>query len=75
MALKLGDPEGATPLDPDENKELIPQHLATQRDLNEWESGNIANAQRWLLSRRHKNVLTEKLCCALHRRMFDETWT
>lgn len=41
---------GATPLDPDEITGLIPEHITTQQELNEWEQANILDAERWLFS-------------------------
>ena len=38
-------PPGATPLDPDEAVGLIPHHITTQADLNEWEQANILEAE------------------------------
>lgn len=74
MALNLLYPDGATPLDPDEADGLIPRHITTHADLNEWEAANILKAQQWLYSRRRTGVLSEDFCIALHRRMFAETW-
>ena len=37
-------PPGATPLDPDEANGLIPKHIATQGQLNEWEQVNLLEA-------------------------------
>ncbi|WP_341758938.1 MULTISPECIES: hypothetical protein [unclassified Candidatus Tisiphia] len=34
-------PIGATPLNNDEIYNLIPKHLTTQNELNEWEQYNI----------------------------------
>lgn len=39
---------GATPLDLDEIAELIPDHITTQAELNEWEQTNILEAELWL---------------------------
>jgi Fic-DOC domain mobile mystery protein B len=64
----------ATPLDPDEAADLIPAHLATVAQLNEWESTNILLAEAWAFDRRHTDVTTEDFVKALHRRMFDQTW-
>ena len=74
MALTLAYPPGATPLDPNELDGLIPRHLATQQDLNEWEQNNILPARTWLYARVRPNVLTEQFHCDLHRRMFGKTW-
>jgi hypothetical protein len=40
---------GATPLDPDEAAGLLPGHIRTQAELNQWEETNILDAQDWLL--------------------------
>lgn len=78
MALSVACEPGQTPLDPDEAAQLIPTHLTTQGDLDEWEQTNILEARRWLDSqwrrRRQPEVLTEAFCRDLHRRMFDQTW-
>ena len=55
MRAKLDYPEGATPLDPDESAGLIPSHVATQSQLNEWEQQNILEGERWAFSRRKLN--------------------
>ncbi|MDO8501249.1 MAG: mobile mystery protein B [Gemmatimonadaceae bacterium] len=68
-------PEGTTPLDPDEAADLIPDHLMTTADLNDWEATNIVHAQEWALGRKHPDVATEHFVKSLHLRMFDETWT
>ncbi len=67
-------PEGATPIDPDEAPALIPGHITTQSELNEWESQNIQKAVTWSLSRKRTGVLTAEFVNTLHRRMFDQTW-
>lgn len=46
MALDLDEQDGQTPLDPDERAGLIPEHLNTQGDLNDWEQENILRAVR-----------------------------
>ena len=47
----LGDAHapGSTPLDPDEIAGLLPPHLRTQEELNEWEQANIGRALSWLV--------------------------
>lgn len=76
MALTLAYEPGQTPLDPDEAAQLIPTHLSTQADLDEWEQTNILQARVWLdrQLRRKPAVLTEAFCRDLHRRMFGATW-
>jgi Fic-DOC domain mobile mystery protein B len=72
----LGDAHapGATPLDPNEVDGLLPSHITTQEQLNEWEQANIARAVSWLASARKREVLGETLVRELHRRMFNDTW-
>jgi Fic-DOC domain mobile mystery protein B len=69
-----GLPDGATPLDEDEAEGLIPDHITTRGELNEWEQQNILAAERWLLATNERNVLDEAFVRLLHRKMFDETW-
>jgi len=49
---------GATPLDPDELAALIPRHITTQGDLNEWELQNIIEGQQWAAGRRVVDILS-----------------
>jgi Fic-DOC domain mobile mystery protein B len=66
---------GATPLDPDEINGLIPLHITTQGQLNEWESTNILKAEYWLFSISSPvNFLTIDFMKLLHRKMFEDTW-
>jgi Fic-DOC domain mobile mystery protein B len=67
------EPDHATPLTPEERRELIPAHIAYRSELNEAEQENIARAQDWALGRR-RDLLTEKFITDLHRRMLGEVW-
>lgn len=67
-------PKGTTPVDPDEAAELIPTHITTAEQLNEWEQANILTAETWLFSRRRRGILTDAFVRSLHHRMFDKTW-
>jgi Fic-DOC domain mobile mystery protein B len=73
MAVELDHPPGATPLDADELANLIPGHITTQGELNEWEQLNIAQGERWA-HRQRKEILDEGFVRQLHRQMFGETW-
>jgi Fic-DOC domain mobile mystery protein B len=67
--------DGGTLLDPDEEADLIPGHLETHADLNEWEQANILRAVVWLQGRPWgDSVLSLAFLRELHRRMFDQTW-
>ena len=74
MAIDLDEQDGQTPLDPDEKAGLIPQHLTTKGDLNDWEQENILHAIRWLKRSRAPDVLSEEFCRELHKQMFGKTW-
>lgn len=71
--VSLDYPPGATPLDADELASLIPSHISTQGELNEWEQLNIAQGDHWARKQR-KDILTESFLRQLHRQMFGETW-
>lgn len=74
MGLNLDYPPGATPLDPDDAAGLIPSHITTQGQLNEWEFQNVAEGTAWALSQKRRNLLTADFARELHRRMFGKTW-
>jgi Fic-DOC domain mobile mystery protein B len=65
---------GATPLDPDEAVGLIPGHITTQGELNEWEQTNIFEGMQWAARQRKGELLREDFLRELHRRMFGKTW-
>ena len=62
----------STPLDPQEARDLIPSHIQTQAELNEWEQTNIVSAVVW--SEKVPFVLELPLLLQLHKKMFDKTW-
>jgi Fic-DOC domain mobile mystery protein B len=74
MGLKIDYPEGATPLDPDDAEGLIPTHITTKGQLNEWEYSNVARGEEWALATREKNILSMRFIQGLHKRMFGDTW-
>ena len=51
------DPEGATPLDPDELEGLKFDHLTTRGELDELEQANIQSGLLWLERSRTKDIL------------------
>ncbi len=73
MTVEFDYPPGATPLDADELASLIPGHITTQGELNEWEQLNIAQGENWARKQR-KEILNEAFLRQLHRQMFGETW-
>ncbi len=66
--------EGATPLNADEVNNLIPRHLTTQHELNEWEQFNIVQAEQWLFRRKQQDIYSLEFAQKLHHKMFDQTW-
>ena len=74
MAIDFDYAPGATPLDPDEAAGLLPSHIATHAQLNEWEMLNILQAEQWAFSRKHKNMFESGFVRRLHKRMFGDTW-
>ena len=76
MPINLDYPPGTTPLDADELASLIPGHITTQGELNEWEQLNIVQGEQW--AKRHpqqrKEILNEAFVRQLHSQMFGETW-
>lgn len=73
MTMEFDYPPGATPLDADELASLIPGHITTQGELNEWEQLNIAQGENWAQKQR-KEILNEAFLRQLHKQMFGETW-
>ena len=73
MTVQLDYPPGATLLDADELASLIPSHLTTQAELNEWEQLNIQQGEAWARKQR-KEILSEAFIRQLHTQMFNETW-
>lgn len=67
-------PYGATPLDADEVKALIPRYMENQAQLNEAEQENILKAELWAKKQLKKNLLTEKFIKRLHKEMFSKVW-
>ncbi|MCZ6461288.1 MAG: mobile mystery protein B [Actinobacteria bacterium] len=70
------DPNGVTPLDPDEAEGLIPTWVATRGALNEAEQANIGTAVAWLARRTWtpEEVLDVDWLLRLHQRMFSDVW-
>lgn len=69
-------PPGSTPIEPDDQEQLIPTWIATRSDLNSAEQGNIALATTWVFGRtwRAEDVVTQEWLKNLHRRMLGEVW-
>jgi fido (protein-threonine AMPylation protein) len=70
----MDEPEGATPLDPDELEGLRQKHITTRGELNELEQANIEAGLLWLARRRQTAILTDEFLRELHRRLFGDVW-
>lgn len=73
MTVNLDYPYGATPLDADELASLMPGHISTQGELNEWEQLNLVHGEGWARKQR-REILSEAFVRQLHKQMFGETW-
>lgn len=71
----FAEPEGATPLDPDEMEGLKFTHVTTRGELDELEQANITQGLRWLSRKRGGDVLTDDFQRMLHKRLFGEVWS
>lgn len=69
------EPDGATPLDPDERDGLRFKHITTRNELDQLEQANIEGGLAWLARRRKSDVLTEAFVCDLHGRLFGDVWS
>jgi len=67
--------EGQTPLSDEDVLGLIPEHIETRGQLNQWEAANIKLARKQLAKRKRAfDVLSTKGLIDLHRLMFGKTW-
>jgi Fic-DOC domain mobile mystery protein B len=69
------EPEGATPLEPEEMEGLKFDHITTRGQLNEVEQVNIQEGLAWLVKSRGKNVLDESFIKKLHIKLLGGVWT
>jgi Fic-DOC domain mobile mystery protein B len=69
--------DGATPIDADEAAGLLPKHIRTQGQLNQWEEENILEAETRAFQKKltADSVLTEAFARKLHQAMFNKTWS
>jgi len=68
------DRNGQTPL-PDELKRgLIPKHIQTVAELDEYEEANIAEGLNWLERKAHKDFLKYDFWLKLHNKLYCDVW-
>lgn len=64
----------STPLTADEKDGIKLKWVTLRTELNELETGNILEAQQWLLMSPPKNILDTVFLCKLHKKMFGKVW-
>ncbi len=74
MSSGLGEPDGATPLDPDEKEGLRFTHITTRGELDQLEQANIVEGLQWLKKKKNTDVLSEGFVRNLHKRLFGQVW-
>ncbi|MDZ4178170.1 MAG: mobile mystery protein B [Coriobacteriia bacterium] len=72
----MADPEGATPLGPDEMEGLIPTWVSSRAELNMVEQENIIAAMHWAFGQvwSVEDLLSVETMRQLHRKMFGDVW-
>ena len=72
--MKFDYPDGASPLDSDEEEALWLTHITSRDELNRWEQDNINEAIEWISRYKQKDVLSEDFIRRLHKKMFGNVW-
>lgn len=70
----VGEPDGSTPLDPDEMTGLLFKHVTTRGELDQLEQANVDEGMQWLKRQKTPDVLTEGFACDLHKKLFGKVW-
>lgn len=68
------DRDGQTPLPPELQSGLIPKHIQTIGELDEYEEANISIGTIWLESQHKKKYLKYQFWQLLHKKLFSEVW-
>lgn len=66
--------DNSTPLTEEEKQGLIPSWITTRSELNDAEARGIFEAEKWLLTSKQKDLLSEKFVKLLHKKMFESIW-
>ena len=66
--------DNSTPLTEEEKQGLIPELVTSRKELNELEARGIFEAEKWLLTSKQKDILSEKFIKLLHKKMFESVW-
>ena len=70
----VGEPDGSTPLDPDEMASLRFKHVTTRGELDQLEQANIDEGMQWLKKQKRPDVLSEGFVYTLHKKLFGKVW-
>ncbi len=70
----VGEPDGSTPLDPDEMAGLRFKHVTTRGELDQLEQANIDEGMQWLKKQKSPDVLSEGFVRNLHKKLFGKVW-
>ncbi|HET8816630.1 MAG TPA: mobile mystery protein B [Pseudidiomarina sp.] len=71
----FAEPDGATPLDPDEMQGLKFKHVLTRGELNELEQANIEQGLAWVSRQRGGSIFDDGFIRKLHKKLFGDVWT
>lgn len=74
MSNGLDEPDGATPLDPDEMEGLRFKHITTRGELDQLEQANIVEGLQWVKKQKNADILSEGFVRDLHKRLFGRVW-
>ena len=66
--------DNSTPLTPEEREGLKPKWITLRRELNEFETRNILDAEMWLTTHKQRDILNDTFLMKLHKRMFGQVW-
>ena len=75
--LSIDNPDGATPLSPDDLQGLKLPHIQTRAQLNEIEAANILQGQIWasnITSPSRDDIFSREFVVALHKNLLGDVW-
>jgi Fic-DOC domain mobile mystery protein B len=70
----VGEPDGATPLEPEEMEGLLHKHVTTRGQLDELEQYNIQEGLKWLKRQKNADHFSEVFARELHKKLFGQVW-
>lgn len=76
MGLDFGYISGQTPIDEEEQLDLLIPGISMRSELDEFEQQNIEEALLWVIGRKltAEKILSESFIRQLHKRMLGEVW-